>query len=88
MKKTVTLLLIALTCACTGREKQPPRLVADPAIIPDWPESPVDQSRSLGLPRMPELKCLQATGQVSLPSCPGTGLWTSSPNATPSASKR
>ena len=62
-----TLLTLAL-CSCGGQAPHP-QAIADKAIIPAYPPAPVDTTRPLPKPAMPELKCLQATERL----CPGRG---------------
>jgi hypothetical protein len=62
MRKCITMLLLLATCCCTAQGKQPPQLVADPAIIPAFPPPPVDLATQLPAPELPQVKCLQATG--------------------------
>ena len=61
MKKTAALLAMLMLCACAGRA----RLYAVPL-----PPPPVDIKRPVGTEMLPDLKCLQTTGQP----CPGGGL--------------
>jgi hypothetical protein len=58
---------LLMLCACG--DQAPPQLIADKAIIPALPPLPIDTTKPLPQPALPQLKCLQTTGQL----CPGTG---------------
>lgn len=78
MKPIFAALLVTLTlCACKGRDVPRPVLVADPALIPDLAPVPVDTTRPLPSPMLPDLDCLRQTGKVNPPpnslSCRGAG---------------
>lgn len=62
MKKPALLLIVLTISACAARE---------PRVVPQLhlPPPPADTSRAVGKPMIPELECLQKTGQL----CPGRG---------------
>ena len=84
MPKTIAaLLLVLMTCACAGRE-EPPRLVADPSLVPDFPPPPVDPKGPQGEEMLPYLNCLSQKGWQS---CRGAGSSSSAKATTAGAQK-
>jgi hypothetical protein len=94
MKTFAALLMTLAICACAG-QAPPPRLVADPAIIPAFPPPPVDLASPIVPQVLRQVRCLQQTG---FPDCqlrqppdsrlsPGAGWSTSAKGPTPPAPK-
>lgn len=76
MRKLFVVMLLPLTIsACGGQER--PQAVADLSVIPAREAPPVDTSRPLPDPMLPDLQCLQTTGLL----CPGAGS-SSAPGST------
>lgn len=63
MRKSLALLPALMLCACQAQEK---RVVP---LLPAFPAPPVDTARPIPPAMLPDLKCLQETGQP----CRGAG---------------
>jgi hypothetical protein len=74
-------LLLPMLCSCADQAR--PQAIADRSIIPAYPPAPVDISAPLPKPMLPDLKCLQATGQP----CPGAGKSAEPRSTTTSSTK-
>ena len=71
MLRMLTFIALLTLSACAA----PERPVADSSVIPPFPPPAVNLGHPLATPVLPQLQCLQKTGLIHSPLCPGAGSW-------------